>query len=56
MACFNEIIVHCGQPKWYIMLLKRKKHHLFLFKATQNNVLTPFCIEQYIAAGDIAVS
>jgi len=31
------------------MFLKGKKHHLFLLKATQNNVLTPLCIEQYIA-------
>ena len=46
VACFNEIIVHCGQLKWYMMLFKEKKHHLFLLKATQNNVLT---IEQYIA-------
>jgi len=28
---------------------QRKKHDLFLLKATQNNVLTPLCIEQYIA-------
>ena len=49
VACFNEIIVPCGQPKWYLMFLKGKKYHLFLLKATQNNVLTPFCIEQYIA-------
>jgi len=45
VACFNEIIVHCGQPKWCMMFLKEKKHHIF---ATQNNVLTPLCIEQYI--------
>ena len=44
-----EIIVHCGQLKWYMMLLKGKKHHLFLLKVTQNNVLTSLCIEQYIA-------
>jgi len=42
---YNQIIVQCGQPKWYITFLK-EKHHLFLLKATQNNVLTP---EQYIA-------
>ena len=30
------------------MLLKEKNHHLFLLKATQNNVLTPLRIEQYI--------
>jgi len=49
VACFNQIIVHCGQPKWYIMLLKEKKDHLFLLKATQNNALTPLRIKQYIA-------
>jgi len=31
------------------MLLKEKKHDLFFLKATQNNVLTPLRIEQYIA-------
>jgi len=31
------------------MLLKEKIHHLFLLKATQSNVWTPLCIEQYIA-------
>ena len=30
---YNQIILHCGQPKWYIMLLKEQKHHLFLLKA-----------------------
>ena len=24
VACLNEIIVHCGQPKWYLMFLKGK--------------------------------
>ena len=32
-----------------IFLKGKKKHHLFLLKVTQNNVLTPLCIEQYIA-------
>jgi len=31
------------------MLLKEKKHHLFLLKAAQNNVSTPHRIKQYIA-------
>ena len=49
VACFKQIIVHCGQCKWYIMLLNEEKKHLCLLKATQNNVLTPHHIEKYIA-------
>ena len=45
VACFNQIIVHCGQPKWYMMLLKEKT----LFISLKSNVLTPLCIEQHIA-------
>ena len=48
MACFNDLL--------YIMLnlnstqcfSKKKTHHLFILKATQNNFLSPLCIEQYI--------
>jgi len=43
------------------MLLKEKKTSFFLLKATQNNVLTPLCIKQYIAVswyirGNISIS
>ena len=36
VACFNQIIVHCGQPKRYMMPLKEKKRHLFLLY--RNNI------------------
>ena len=29
MACFNEIIVHWDQPKWYMMLHKGKKNVIY---------------------------
>jgi len=44
MACFNEIIVHCGQPKWCIMLLKGKKTS---FISLENNTEQSFDFTLY---------
>ena len=35
VACFNEIIIHCDQPKWYMMLLKEKKSFISLKSNTE---------------------
>ena len=35
VACFNEIIIHCGQPNWYMMLLKEKTSFISLKSNTE---------------------
>ena len=58
LNCFNEIIVHCGQPKWYRMLLKEKtinfslKQHRTIYLVSNNISLyrdTSEAIYQYVS-------
>ena len=52
MACFNDLLYIVVNLNGTYSASQRKKHHLFLLKATQNNVLTPLRIEQYIAISE----